>query len=679
MKSRMRFGRMVLFAVLFVVLFAAACHVFLPRVRDWDYYDSASCFYQEPEDSIETVFLGSSTMVHGVIPADLYERYGISAYNMAHSLQPMSGSYYWLTEVYSRNRSFLSNVVLDVSMIRRVPEDVYYQMDFDYVRTPGTKLEMILAHRLEKKSPLYYLFPFLSYHDRWDRLGKDDFTSAVNVDYRRGYYPDYRRYYRLVSSHNDIPVPARVLGAGETDPVEFEDESVAWLKKIAGFCREKGLNLLLVKMPTLSGADYWNDESSRKMAALAAEEGVPFVDWNFAPYDEQLDIQPAADFCDDTHLNFFGAKKMTAAVGELLYHGYRHTDVRNRQGFHHLREQWEKFRLLSDPLASDDVSEYLKKIMNRSGLSVYISVRDDAAASLTDAQRETFREIGLEKLADIGFRDSYIAIVRGRDVVFEQSEKYEPDDTNVANNYIEYLDEGHNLASGWIADWNDCCIIIGDVQYSTEQRGINIVLYDDEKELFVFETCYDTDLAPLRTDIDERLRQSVESDRPWYELDWEQQRLYLYNRRSANQKRAEYIRENDSLSQLHALLSAYAGEEGYTVLVSVMDDGTGALDEELRDALEQIGLPELSRLEFCESYIGVIDSGQVLCDQRSRSADPLEFGTDDCHVTSGGYESGRCSSVTVRGTEYAGNRKGLNVVVYDRELQAVIWNAVYTD
>ena len=111
-----------LFLALTIFFFCCFNDFFLPVNYAWNNYDTIHGFYEEPEDTIEVLFLGSSYTISSVIPIELYEKYGICAYNMGTEQQPVLASYYWLKEVYERHSQSLKTIVFD-------PKRLFFPID----------------------------------------------------------------------------------------------------------------------------------------------------------------------------------------------------------------------------------------------------------------------------------------------------------------------------------------------------------------------------------------------------------------------------------------------------------------------------------------------------------------------------------------------------------------------
>ena len=90
----------ILFILIGFFLFLILHQLFIPK---W-YYPNRTLkeqtariltgIYDEPKGTIDIAFLGTSHMIYGVAPMELYEKYGIKSYNMSTSAQPIHLSYY---------------------------------------------------------------------------------------------------------------------------------------------------------------------------------------------------------------------------------------------------------------------------------------------------------------------------------------------------------------------------------------------------------------------------------------------------------------------------------------------------------------------------------------------------------------------------------------------------------
>ena len=130
---------------------------------------------------------------------------------------------------------------------------------------------------------------------------------------------------------------------------------------------------------------------------------------------------------------------------------------------------------------------------------------------------------------------------------------------------------------------------------------------------------------------------------------------------------------------------AALNDDDYTILVSVRDDASAGMSDNIRQIIEAMGLPELSELDFQQSYIGVwnggLDSYEISGDSEIHYANSLENGTVVYEISSAGFQCGDNSRIIIHDIngykDYSRNRRGLNIVVYDAYDMAVIDSVVF--
>ena len=132
----------------------------------------------------------------------------------------------------------------------------------------------------------------------------------------------------------------------------------------------------------------------------------------------------------------------------------------------------------------DGLLTYLEAYAQEEDLAIFLSVKDEAADSLSDEVREYLAELGLSVLSEIEHRDSYIGVILDGEVVYEE--------TNHGETEIAYSDIWYSVESGGYDSGNTSSIEINGIEYSTAARGINIVVYDTVLGIVVDTSNFDT-------------------------------------------------------------------------------------------------------------------------------------------------------------------------------------------
>ncbi|MCD7761939.1 MAG: hypothetical protein LUI14_01845 [Lachnospiraceae bacterium] len=344
---------------LIFVFLAAALFVYInqlvqPIWTSWSNYDRTEGFYEEPENTLETVFVGTSVVVTGIIPAELYEDYGICAYNLASEQQPMLASYYWVEEAFRLHSESMTTVVLDVSALRFKQDDAFYRKALDGMRLSTIKLHAVKDYASDFSEMISMLIPVFSYHDRWEELTETDFTKNSLEPERclRGLCLNGDVYAEQADDYTEIAVPEYEINE-EASAANLENESVTYLMKMIEFCEEQDLNLVLIKTPVLGN---WSSSLHNAVQEIADTYGLDFMDFNYSPYFDEISFNNATDTKDGQHLNYFGAAKLTAFLGEYLSEVCKNTDHRGDEAYAFLDEQLEEYQsVLASYLETNEV------------------------------------------------------------------------------------------------------------------------------------------------------------------------------------------------------------------------------------------------------------------------------------------------------------------------------------
>lgn len=280
--------------------------------------------------------------------------------------------------------------------------------------------------------------------------------------------------------------------------------------------------------------------------------------------------------------------------------------------------------------ADIDIISYLNSIKGEDYITIF-SVMDEGSAAITDEIQEVLNDLGLEKELMNQYRSSYLAILDDGCVITEElSDEQLSISVEVGENKIDVISAG--LEAGCYSS-----IKINGIEYSTNQTGLNIVVYDKIQNRVIDSVNIDTYLT---LDITRR-------------------------------------KDDDQLIDDSQFINKYLDDLSkgcYTLYISIKDDGTALLTDEIMERLKQLGVTVDLRGKFRNSYIGIIDEKQSIYEEISKQK--LHLNTElnglMVQIESSNIESGNYSSIQLDGIEYSKNQSGINIVVYDKRLGKVI-------
>ncbi|MDR1216834.1 MAG: hypothetical protein LBK25_09145 [Treponema sp.] len=117
----------------------------------------------------------------------------------------------------------------------------------------------------------------------------------------------------------------------------------------------------------------------------------------------------------------------------------------------------------------------------------------------------------------------------------------------------------------------------------------------------------------------------------------------------------------------------------FTIFIAVKDECAVNMNNTIMSGLQALGLKEDLRGKIQQSYIAIIEGGQVIHETLApdkttalENAGVLKDGTTNYSLHSASLPSGNKASIIIDDSEYAVNWRGLNIVVYDNDAGRVV-------
>ncbi|MCL1865845.1 MAG: SGNH/GDSL hydrolase family protein [Oscillospiraceae bacterium] len=312
--------KIVKYTVTFLVMtgiFFSLQRLLVPKYMS-DVYDGALIgeYYAEKKNH-SVIFIGDCEVYQNFIPAELFREFGITSYIRGSASQTMWQSYFLLEDTLRHETPEV--VVLSVLGMNKseAVSEPYNRLNIEGMRLSPSKIGAIRASAVEGESVMSYLFPIFRYHERWNNLSRDDFKYFFGTDNvgLNGY---------LMRSET-VP-PGNIPKPIHPDSYKFDDVCFEYLDKIRELCESNGIDLVLVKAPSLS--PHWFDGWESQIADYAAEYSLTY--YNYLNLTEDTGIDYSTDTANGgLHMNVSGAKKLTHSLGESLTASHDLYDYRN--------------------------------------------------------------------------------------------------------------------------------------------------------------------------------------------------------------------------------------------------------------------------------------------------------------------------------------------------------------
>ena len=297
----------------------------------WDGILGLKYLYQQEDDSIDVLVLGSSHAFEDINTQVLYDEYGIASYVLAGSIQPFWNTYYYLEEALKTQAPKL--VVL---------EGYAATQNFEYsdnsriiknnfgIKDWKTRIESIKISSPPDKVD-DYLFGYRLWHSRYSELGWND----VSLHYKNPIYTYYDRpmllYYKgfganFAKTAFDEPQVDTFKG---DQPIKKKEE--IYYRKIIELCQKNNIPIVVVVSP------YVVSEVEQKkfnyLNNISKEYHIDFINFNSTNYYNEIGLDFKTDMADSGHLNSSGSVKYTRVLGKIFYQMVELPDCRRNENY----------------------------------------------------------------------------------------------------------------------------------------------------------------------------------------------------------------------------------------------------------------------------------------------------------------------------------------------------------
>lgn len=426
------------------------------KFKNGDGIYSLTKFYELEDNTVDVLVLGSSHAFENFNTGLLWDKYGMSAYVLGGSIQPMWNSYYYLKEALKTQAPDL--VILEGYMLHSSAD---YSDDSRIIKnTYGMKWSADRIAAIQVSSPeerwSEFIPDYIQYHTRYAELSGADFLPNQG----NPLYENFKGFgCNTATEAFDAPDVSGVLSA-----TDLNKKTETYYRNIIDLCETEGIPLLIVISPY---AAITENDQARYLAgeAIANEYGVDFINYNLM-YDE-LGLNFQKDMADDNHLNHNGNRKFSRTVGAYIHDNYEIKDHRGDPDYQswqanadYIRAMIENQQLLetTEPVA-------LPEKLQNSRYRLFISL--DGSQSLEDAVLlSLLNELGISNgdEGQLWYKDNAageLSVVS--DTLYMDLQKNDC--------YLEHR------ADAETAQWQNTVMINGTV-YQEADNGINITVYD---------------------------------------------------------------------------------------------------------------------------------------------------------------------------------------------------------
>lgn len=292
---------------------------YLVRPTDTDgAYSQIQTLHSLPDNSIEVMVYGSSHAFRGLSTMELYEKYGIGAYNYGWHWQKIN-----TTKLFIKDSLLTQTpkvILIECYLVDQVlcdtdlTPEIYYSRYLSDGIGRGEFLKQCFQDNKERY--LSYYMPLCAFHDNWNTLTERSFAELTFGTWLRK-----NMGFSASNETREITIPD-YTAFGQAP---LSEKAVAELDEIVALCREKDIDIIFYTVPYQGEYKY-----SNAMDEYAKKNSYKYFDL-FKCADE-VGFNEKTDFSDAGHLNTSGSIKVADYLGRYIVEHYDITDMRMVEG-----------------------------------------------------------------------------------------------------------------------------------------------------------------------------------------------------------------------------------------------------------------------------------------------------------------------------------------------------------
>lgn len=441
-------AKIVFFCILFLFLLNRIYDVFSWKDTAGDYYSSMETFYDLDKDIVDVLFLGSSHCYCSVIPAKLWEDYGMASFNMSISGQDLAGTYYNFKEALKTQTPKVVCVELYACTYSGYPVEGNLYRNILPRKTSKLYVEAV-ENMVKTDNKSDYLLRWPIIHTRYKEVKKEDFVKDYPV------YLGYRSEFRVT--------PIWKEEYSFVEPKPFGEEEQQWLLKIIELAQNTNTELVFFLAP------YQVPKYAQEYIAYAkemiAEYDITAMD--MTELSEAMAIDWDRDFIDFGHTNYFGACKVTDYFGKFLKATY---DLPDHSG----DERYALWDLDLKTRQHEVTNYYLTQIGDAKTYLEELSRLEDYTIIVSTTGEYISGEANI---------DEYLQLLGSFQEFYDGAGVWVFDNQNCSyvaagNDFLQALplSYGEVLLSG---AGGRTSVTVDRTEYQKTENGINIVIYDN--------------------------------------------------------------------------------------------------------------------------------------------------------------------------------------------------------
>lgn len=297
--------------------------------------NSISYFYDEPRNSLDVVYIGSSNANTAFNTVLAYNEYGFTTGMLSTESQSFINVKHLIIEAekYQNPEVYIIDIAKLADDLRYIAEDTRKTVDsmkFSANRFNAIN-ELLQYTNIPKNEYINYYFSYLLYHNQWKNI------SVVNFHNYENWWDIYYKGFLFNSFTAEIEPQEKFIWSNESFELQEPNKSV--LFDLINYIKENDLKVLFV----LPARYFWFPELEMLSDSIKFLKDENFNVLNFNELDD-FELDYNSDFYNESHINIYGATKYTLYLSKYLKNNYNLVDHRNDKMYKSWDKIYDKFK-----------------------------------------------------------------------------------------------------------------------------------------------------------------------------------------------------------------------------------------------------------------------------------------------------------------------------------------------
>ena len=342
--------------IIFIIILFSILY-FVIKILWMELYSMAYYLYDEPQDSIDIVYVGASNVFDHFNSVLAYNEYGYTVGLLSTQSQP----FFLIKNCIIESKKYQNPdlYIIDIAKVADNIDDITgekIRKTTDCMKFSKNRIDAIneaLSHKknIDKKEYINYYFSFLMYHNRWKDMSMRDFKwNAFGKDIL------YKGYI-LNDKNIAINPQEKYIWSDKTNNLKEENKQI--LMELIDYIKSNNLNVLFVAPIRI----YEEEIASEINDAINIIEANKFKVINFNMMND-LNIDFSTDFIDYAHLNVYGSTKYTLYFSKYLHENYELENHKNDKNYISWENEYQRFKKDFLQITNKNFDELLQEYKN---------------------------------------------------------------------------------------------------------------------------------------------------------------------------------------------------------------------------------------------------------------------------------------------------------------------------